>query len=381
MTTSHHDVEYMARALRLAAKGLYTTDPNPRVGCVILDNKGAIVGEGWHHRAGEPHAEINALRQAGPRAKGGCAYVSLEPCSHHGRTPPCSDALIQAGVASVVCAMQDPNPLVAGSGIARLREAGISVRVGVLQSEAEALNIGFVRRMQGGLAYTRLKMAQSLDGRSAMASGESQWITGGAARRDVHGLRARSSAIITGIGSALQDDPQMTARLPDTDITQPRRVLLDSQLRLPVQAKLLSSPGLLIYSGEPGDEQKAQALQQAGAEVRRVPCTNGRLDLQVILQDLTQRLHCNEILVEAGATLAGAMLEQSLVDELWLYMAPSLMGSSARPAFQLALQQMQQKRQWQLLDVRHFGNDLRLRLKPLQNDESEQRLASATINE
>jgi len=370
----------MARALMLARKGLYTTDPNPRVGCVIVNDSGHIVGEGWHYKAGHGHAEVLALQQAGNAARGARAYVTLEPCSHFGRTPPCADALINAGIRSVVCAMQDPNPKVAGSGLERLRQAGVEVIVGLMQAEAESLNIGFVARMRRQRAFVRVKLAQSLDGRSAMASGESQWITSAAARMDVHRLRARSSAIITGIGSVLLDDPRMTARLDQSalEIVQPKRVVLDSRLRLPPAAKILDEPGTIVYCSsdprildEPGYQQKALPLSQRQAEVRRIGnlgnlgnLGNEGLDLSAVIEDLTRRDECNEVLVEAGATLSGAMLQRDLVDELWIYMAPSLMGSSARPAFQLALQRMDEKRQWRYRDTRFFGEDLRIRLLP-----------------
>jgi len=282
------------------------------------------------------------LQQAGERAKGACAYVTLEPCSHYGRTPPCADALIAAGIASVVCAMQDPNPQVSGRGLDALRAAGIAVDLGLMAAQAQALNCGFVSRMQGQGPYVRLKMAQSLDGRNAMASGESQWITGAAARADVHRLRARSSAIITGIGSVLNDNPRMTARVPDGEVKQPLRVILDTQLRLAPDAKILDEAGTIVYC-DAAAEMGALAgpLRQRGAEIRAIAVDDeGRPDLSTLLTDLANRDHCNEILVEAGATVAGAMLRRKLVHELWLYMAPSLMGSSARPAFQLALQFM-----------------------------------------
>jgi len=374
------DAQHMARALSLARKGLYSTDPNPRVGCVIVDRHGEVVGEGWHQRAGQAHAEVLALQQAGSAAQGARAYVTLEPCSHHGRTPPCADALIRAGVASVVCAMQDPNPLVSGQGIQRLRQAGIAVEVGLMQAQAEQLNIGFVSRMRHRRAYVRLKLAQSLDGRSAMESGESQWITSPAARQDVHRLRARSSAIITGIDSVLVDDPRMSVRLDDgpshqrsqLDLLQPKRVVLDSRLRLPPQAKILDQAGTIVYcSGDPqvlddkAFQRNAQTLLERQVEVRRISAdAAGNLDLAAIIDDLSQHDQCNEILVEAGARLSGAMLQQRLVDELWLYLAPCLMGSSARPSFQIALQQMQDKLSWRYRDTRFFGPDLRIRLLP-----------------
>jgi len=370
--SSIEDAEHMARALILAKKGLFTTDPNPRVGCVIVNQNGVVIGEGWHVKAGQPHAEVLALQQAGTAARGARAYVTLEPCSHHGRTPPCADALIQAGVASLVCAMEDPNPRVAGAGINRLRQAGITVDVGLMQGEAERLNIGFVSRMRQHGPWVRLKLAQSVDGRSAMASGESQWITSPQSRLDVHRLRARSSAIITGIGSVLLDDPMMTARLPDSDVVQPKRVVLDSHLRLPASAKIVATAGTIVYcSADPRQlsdsdfEKKSAPLLQRQVEIRRIASKDaGQLDLKAVIDDLGRGDECNEILVEAGATLSGAMLQQGLINELWLYLAPSLMGSSARPAFQLALQRMQDKQSWRYRDVRVIGGDLRLRLTP-----------------
>ena len=277
MTTAA-DIAYMARAMRLAERGLYTTDPNPRVGCVVVNN-GEIVGEGWHCRAGEAHAEVHALRQAGARAVGAEVYVTLEPCSHHGRTPPCADALIAAGVVRVVSAMEDPNPRVAGEGLARLRQAGIRVETGMMQKEAEALNPGFVRRMRHGLPWVRCKLAMSLDGRTALANGNSQWITGDAARRDVHKWRARSSAIMTGIGTVLADDPAMTAR-PEpallaqldcgTEINQPLRVVLDARLRTPTSARILVREGRVrLFAATKADG--AAALEDAGASIDNVP--------------------------------------------------------------------------------------------------------------
>ncbi|NOX92429.1 MAG: bifunctional diaminohydroxyphosphoribosylaminopyrimidine deaminase/5-amino-6-(5-phosphoribosylamino)uracil reductase RibD [Gammaproteobacteria bacterium] len=355
----------MSRALQLAERGLFTTDPNPRVGCVLVKNN-EIVGEGWHQRAGEAHAEINALQAAGRLAKNGAkgatAYITLEPCCHHGRTPPCSDALIAAGVSRVVVAMQDPNPQVAGQGLAQLQKAGIETHSGVLQTQAEALNPGFIKRMRTGRSWVRGKMAMSLDGRTAMASGESQWITGEDARRDVHRLRARSAAIVTGIGTVLADDPSLTVRLDD-DVEQPLRVVLDSRLQMPLTAKMLSLPGRTLVLTVNTDEQKTAALRDAGAEVEVVVSSNGRPDLSAVL-DCLARHEINEVLVEAGPTLCGAFLQAGLFDELVIYMAPLFMGSGARGLLNLPdVEKMSQATKLEIVDMRAVGNDWRLQIK------------------
>lgn len=366
------DHRWMARALQLARAGLYTTDPNPRVGCVLV-REDVLVGEGCHLRAGEPHAEVHALRAAGARARGATAYVTLEPCSHHGRTPPCAEALVEAGVARVVCAMQDPNPLVAGRGLARLRAAGIEVAAGLLEAQARALNPGFISRMERGRPYTRLKLAASLDGRTAMRSGESQWITGPAARADVQRLRARSSAVMTGVDTVLIDRASLTVRAAQLGLApeqaqaaaaqQPLRVVLDSRLRLPVSAPLLSQPGrTLIATAEAASTPAAIALSATGAQVLSLPEAGGRVDLAALLPWLAQHEQCNELLIECGATLAGAVLRAGLVDELVLYLAPTLLGSTARPLFELPLERMAEQYRLQLIDTRQLGDDLRLTL-------------------
>lgn len=356
-----NDHRYMARALQLAERGLFTADPNPRVGCVLVRND-EIVGEGWHQRAGEAHAEINALQTAGEQAKGATAYVTLEPCCHHGRTAPCSDALVAAGVTRIVAAMQDPNPRVAGQGLAQLEEAGIEIRSGVMQAQAEALNPGFIQRMSQGRPYVRGKLAMSLDGRTAMASGESQWITGPAARQDVQRLRARSAAIITGIGTVLADDPSLTARV-DEAVEQPIRVVLDSQLQMPLNAKMLTLPGRTLVLTVSKDAQKADALREAGADVEVLTANNGRVDLNVVMQCLAHR-DVNEVLVEAGATLCGAFLQSGLFDELVVYMAPMFMGSEARGLLCLpGLDKMAQAVKLEIVDVRAVGHDWRLNIK------------------
>jgi diaminohydroxyphosphoribosylaminopyrimidine deaminase/5-amino-6-(5-phosphoribosylamino)uracil reductase len=362
------DHQYMGRALVLARRGLYTTDPNPRVGCVLVRD-GAVVGEGWHVRAGEGHAEVNALRQAGERALGATAYVTLEPCSHHGRTPPCADTLVNAGIARMVCAMVDPNPAVAGRGLERLRSAGVEVHSGLLEAQARALNPGFIKRMEQGRPWVRLKLAMSLDGRTAMATGESQWITGPAARADVQRLRARSSAILTGIDSVLHDDSSLTVRADELGLDpvqaeqivqrQPLRVVLDSQLRLPPTAKLLSQPGRTLVVTLAQDETRAAALRAAGAEVVRRD-DRERIDLAGVIEYLAQAEQCNELLVECGARLAGAFVAAGLVDELVVYMAPKLLGSAARPLLELPLERMAQQVPLELVELRHLGADLRL---------------------
>ncbi|MGD8956093.1 MAG: bifunctional diaminohydroxyphosphoribosylaminopyrimidine deaminase/5-amino-6-(5-phosphoribosylamino)uracil reductase RibD [Chromatiaceae bacterium] len=367
------DYRFMARALRLAERGLYTTDPNPRVGCVLV-NAGRIVGEGWHRRTGEPHAERNALAAAGEAARGATAYVTLEPCAHHGLTPPCVEALIQADISRLVAAMTDPNPLVAGRGIAMLRAAGVDAEVGLLQSDAEALNPGFLKRMRVGRPYVRTKLAMSLDGRTAMASGESQWITGEAARQDVQRLRARSSAVVTGIGTILADDPSMNVRLAVAELhgveqpdylRQPLRVILDSELRTPPTARLLRLPGdTLIVCGEGASGAREQALCAAGAEIARRPQDDGRVQLPDLMQLLAARA-VNEVLIEAGPTLAGHALQARLVDELIVYMAPHLMGQAARGLVALGgIERMADRLQLTFDDVRHVGSDIRIRLRP-----------------
>jgi diaminohydroxyphosphoribosylaminopyrimidine deaminase / 5-amino-6-(5-phosphoribosylamino)uracil reductase len=354
------DHEHMARALRLAQRGLYSTMPNPRVGCVIA-GKNRIVGEGWHEKAGEPHAEIHALRAAGESARGATAYVSLEPCAHHGLTPPCVDALIAAGVARVIAAMQDPNPSVAGEGMSRLTAAGIETAVGLLEDEARELNIGFHSRMLRGRPWVRVKAAASLDGRTALSNGASQWITGEAARQDGHRLRARACAVLSGIGSVLADDPQMTVRGVEVD-RQPLRVIVDSRLRTPPRARILQG-GALVVGALPESDRKT-ALEVAGAEVLLLPGPDGHVDLQFLLRELGRR-GMNELHVEAGRTLNGALLAQGLVDELVLYLAPIFLGNAARGLFDLPeLSSLDEARTWRQHDLRQIGSDLRLILRP-----------------
>lgn len=361
MSTDGH--KHMAHALQLAAQGLYTADPNPRVGCVMVRD-GEVVGTGWHLRAGEPHAEVHALREAGERARGATAYVTLEPCCHHGRTPPCSDALIQSGVARVVAAMEDPNPLVAGQGLAKIRQAGIAVESGLLRQQAEALNPGFIMRMRHGRPYVRCKLAMSVDGRTAMASGESKWITGEAARLDVQRLRARSSAVMTGIGTVLADDPALNVRVDfGQGLRQPLRVVVDPRLSMPETAHMLGLPGRTLILTCADDPDAESRLNQAGAEVLRLPARGDGVDLHAVMRHLAE-LHINEVLLETGATLSGAMLAAGLIDELVLYVAPHIMGSGARGLFNLpGLERMEQRIELDILDIRAVGRDWRITAK------------------
>lgn len=350
------DHRFMARALRLAARGRTTTDPNPRVGCVLV-KAGEIVGEGFHERAGEAHAEVHALRQAGDAARGATAYVTLEPCAHHGRTPPCNQALIDAGVARVVVASLDPNPLVANHGLAAIEAAGIEVASGLLAAEAEAFNPGFLKRMRSGLPYVRVKLAMSVDGRTAMASGESQWITGPQARADVHRLRAQSSAVLTGIGTVLADDPSLTVRDFNEPFRPPVRVVLDPAGQLPAQAKLRDGAAeTWVFTSSVG----AQALDAQGVQVEVVAGDAQTLQLEAVLRRLAE-LEINEVLLEAGATLAAAFVEQGWSDELVIYQAPVLLGQRARPLLALDLDVMVDKLTLKLVEQRRLGEDWRLR--------------------
>jgi diaminohydroxyphosphoribosylaminopyrimidine deaminase/5-amino-6-(5-phosphoribosylamino)uracil reductase len=380
MTFSVIDRKRMARALQLANKGLYTTDPNPRVGCVItngnLNGREEIIGEGWHVRAGEGHAEVNALAQAGENAKGSTAYVTLEPCSHFGRTPPCAVGLIDAGVTKVIAAMVDPNPQVAGRGLEMLRAQGIETSAGLLENEAKALNPGFIKRMETGLPQVRIKMASSLDGRTAMASGESQWITGPDARGDVQKLRAQSSVIVTGIESILLDDSSLTVREAELDLPnaseivkqQPLRVVLDSSLRMPVDAKILKQPGRTLIATCSDDRLKKEKLESGGAQIIVLPSEEGRVPLRALLKWLADEEQCNELLVETGATLAGEFIKQGLVDEIQLYMAMKLLGSDARPVFTLPLSKMSEQVELRQIDSCMLGDDLKLVLQPVYGD-------------
>ncbi|GAB2939533.1 bifunctional diaminohydroxyphosphoribosylaminopyrimidine deaminase/5-amino-6-(5-phosphoribosylamino)uracil reductase RibD [Hafnia psychrotolerans] len=366
----HADEKYMARAFELARLGRFTTMPNPNVGCVIVRD-GEIVGEGYHLRAGEPHAEVHALRMAGDRAQGATAFVTLEPCSHHGRTPPCADALVAAGVTRVVASMQDPNPEVAGRGLYRLRQAGIDVSHGLMHSEAEATNLGFLKRMRTGFPYVQLKMAASLDGRTAMASGESQWITSSAARADVQNFRAQSSAILSSSATVLADNPSLNVRwseldsstqsiYPHENLRQPLRIIIDSQNRVTPQHKLVNQPGDTWLARLQVDAM----IWPESTQQWVVPGRDNRVDLVLMMMMLAKR-QVNSIWVEAGAELAGALLQAGLVDELIIYMAPKLLGDSGRALCMLpGLQSLRDAPEFTFSDVRQVGPDLRLRMKP-----------------
>nr|WP_256663487.1 bifunctional diaminohydroxyphosphoribosylaminopyrimidine deaminase/5-amino-6-(5-phosphoribosylamino)uracil reductase RibD [Pseudomonas sp. C27(2019)] len=363
-----NDQVYMAHALRLAEQGLYSTHPNPRVGCVVVADQ-QVVGEGWHRRAGEPHAEVHALQQAGARAQGATAYVTLEPCSHHGLTPPCAEALVRAGVQRVVVAMQDPNPQVAGRGIEHLRAQGIQVDVldGELAAAARALNCGFVKRMEKGLPFVRLKLAMSLDGRTAMASGESQWITGPAARADVQSLRARSSAIVTGADTVMTDNARLTVRAQELPLSPelrelalsrpPLRIVIDGRLRVPTDLAFFSAGPVLVatYQTPPANTASIEYIQ--------LPETDGYLDLHALLQVLAQR-GINELMVEAGPQLAGAFIQAGLVDELYIYMAGMLLGSTAQPLMQLPIATMSAAVRLQIVEMRAIADDWRIIARP-----------------
>ena len=349
----------MARALRLAERGVYTAHPNPMVGCVLVKN-GEIVGEGWHERAGDAHAEINALRVAGGAARGATAYLTLEPCSHEGKTPPCAPALVEAGISDVVIAMQDPFPAVSGNGKAALEAAGIKVRCGLMEEAAQALNAGFLSRVQRGRPFVRLKVASSLDGAIAMKSGESQWITGREARDDVQRLRARSGAILTGIGTVLADDPALNVRHEALDARgrQPVRAVLDSRLRMPLSAGMLAMPGeTVVYCT---DDARRQPLVEAGARVVRVRRAAGVLDVEKVLADLAGR-EVNDVLVEAGAAVSGHLLSRRLVDELVIYQAPHIMGSETMGMFRTPTwTELSDRRSLDIIDTCQVGPDTRI---------------------
>ncbi|MCI3943543.1 riboflavin biosynthesis protein RibD [Pseudomonas syringae] len=365
------DVHYMARALELARKGLYSTHPNPRVGCVIVRD-GQIVGEGWHARAGEPHAEVHALRQAGELARGATAYVTLEPCSHQGRTPPCADALVEAGLVRVVAAMQDPNPDVSGRGLLRLMNAGIGVQCGVLESEARALNKGFLKRMETGRPYVRVKLAMSLDGRTAMASGESQWITGPEARSAVQRLRAQSSVVLTGADTVLADNARLTVRPEELGLSAeltalasarpPLRVLIDGRLRVPLDAPFFQAGSALVVTCAAASARGR--YQEDGHEMLALADSAGHVDLRKLMSELANR-GVNDVLVEAGPRLAGAFTRLGLVDEFQLFIAGKFLGSSARPLLDLPLAQMSEALELNIVEMRAVGNDWRVIALPV----------------
>ncbi|WP_434675445.1 bifunctional diaminohydroxyphosphoribosylaminopyrimidine deaminase/5-amino-6-(5-phosphoribosylamino)uracil reductase RibD [Pseudomonas sp. D3-10] len=364
------DAHYMARALELARRGHYTTHPNPRVGCVIVRD-GEVVGEGWHIRAGEPHAEVHALRAAGENARGATAYVTLEPCSHHGRTPPCADALVTAGVARVVAAMQDPNPEVAGRGLQRLAQAGIATESGVLEGEARKLNEGFLKRMEHGLPFVRVKLAMSLDGRTAMESGESQWITGPAARSAVQRLRAQASVVLTGADTVLADNARLTVRADELGLDAeqtalamsrpPLRVLVDGRLRVPLDAPFFRAGPALVATCMAVEEQYAN-----GPECMIVAGDDGQVDLRRLLAELAAR-GVNEVLVEAGPRLAGAFARQGLVDEFQIFIAGKFLGSSARPLLDWPLAQMKDAAPLKITEIRAVGDDWRVIAVPVSS--------------
>ena len=368
---SDADGRFIARALELAARGLETATPNPRVGCVLVRD-GRAIGEGWHARTGEKHAERAALASLAAdlpgAARGATAYVTLEPCSHHGRTPPCTDALIEAGVARVVVCTEDPDPRVRGRGIAQLREAGIAVEIGAGAAAARALNAGFFKRMATGRPLVRLKLAASLDGRTALASGESRWITGEAARADVQRLRARSCAVLTGSGTVLADDPRLDVRT-GADARQPLRVVLDTRLRVPPTARTLAPPGRVLVLSASADAARRAALEAAGAEVLTLPAGGAGVDLAAALDELGRR-ELNEIHVEAGATLAGALLAGGLADELVLYSAPVLLGSEGRAMLEIGpIGAMADRLELGLEEVVRIGEDLRIVARPRRRPE------------
>ena len=363
------DRQWMAAALKLAAQGMYSTSPNPRVGCILVKD-GEAIGEGWHQKAGEPHAEVLALRAAGDNARGATAYVTLEPCSHYGRTPPCAEGLVKAGVSRVVAAVCDPNPDVAGRGFQMLREAGIEVVESCLEDQATAINEGFMKRMRTGLPLVRMKLAMSLDGRTAMASGQSQWITGPEARRDVQRLRAQSCAVITGADSVLIDNPSMTVRAEEAGLTipvdlqrQPLRVIVDGEHRVNASANIFAQAGDILIASRTPPTKPVERDADSGNLTYWAGEKSDRTDLSGLLRHLAEQGH-NEILVESGAQLAGAFVRAGLVDELIVYCAPTILGSDARPLLSLPIGDMAAQIRWRWQDVRMVGNDLRLTMRP-----------------
>ena len=354
---SSDDHAYMSQALQLAEKGLYSTSPNPRVGCVIVRD-GKIAGSGWHVQTGQPHAEINALNIAGRAAQGATVYLTLEPCSHYGRTHPCAEALIRAKVAKVIIAMQDPNPLVAGKGASLLKQSGINVLVGLMGEWAKDLNVGFVSRMINNRPWVRMKIAASLDGKTALNNGVSQWITGEAARHDGHRFRARSCAVLTGIGTVLEDDPQLSVRFIETS-RQPLRIIIDSQLKIPTTAKVLRGEGELIFTTT-DNKERISALKEAGARPIILPSEKGKIDLAGLMQILAD-FEINELLVEAGNRLSSAFIREGLVDELIIYLAPHLIGNRAMGMLQLPeLTDLSEKYNLKIKDLRMVGEDIRI---------------------
>ncbi len=373
-TGEFNDQYYMARALRLAERGLWSTDPNPRVGCVIV-REGEIVGEGWHQVAGEPHAEIHALQMAKEKAAGATCYVTLEPCCHQGKTPPCTDAIIKAGINRVVIAMTDPNPLVSNQGVEILSKAGIVVDTGILSSDAEQLNPGFLMRMRHNRPYIRCKLGMSLDGRTAMESGESQWITSSDARYDVQCLRARSSAIMTGAGTILADNPRLTVREDElsscqlqskTAPKQPLRVIIDTHLSTPANARILTDSETTIIFTASNSKSPIPMLEKAGATVIHLANGEREVDLVAACELLASEYEINEMLMETGATLSGAMLRAGLIDEMVIYMAPILMGNKARGLFNLPhIERLNQHISLDIEEIRAVGCDWRITARPI----------------
>ncbi len=355
----HSDEQGIRLALELAAKGMFTTTPNPRVGCIIV-KENRIIGSGYTQPAGHAHGEVQALNDAADRGfdvAGATVYVTLEPCSHHGRTPPCADALIKARVGRVVAAIADPNPLVAGQGLARLEAAGIQVTCGVLEAEAREINIGFLSRMQHGKPWVRLKTAASLDGMTALHNGDSQWITADAARADGHFWRARACAILTGIGTVIEDDPQLNVRAIDTP-RQPQRIVIDSQLQISPHARVLNGGGTWIVAARP-DPAKEKILRELGHEIIVLPNAAGKVDLAALMLELGRR-QINELHVEAGFKLNGSLIREGCVDELLVYLAPSLLGDAQRMFNLPALESLEDKKSLAFHEVKHIGTDLRI---------------------
>ncbi len=361
MIFSRFDHECMSAALKLANKGLFTTDPNPRVGCVIADGR-RIIGQGWHEFAGGPHAEIAALRDTDDSPGGKTAYVTLEPCAHHGRTPPCTEALLEAGIERAVIAMRDPNPRVNGGGVERLQAAGVEVETGLMAQEAESLNAGFVMRMRNGRPWMRIKSAISLDGRTALPGGDSKWISSEDSRRDVQRWRARSSAILTGIGTVLADDPLMNVRL-DAPVIQPLRVIADSRWRTPPESRIVADARTSLVAGDRSVKVRAN-LEESGVECLPLPASGGRIELSMLLKKLAER-EINEVQVEAGSQLCGALLKERLVDEILIYQAPVLLGEGGPGPFALgSLESMADRTHLEVLETIKLGDDLRIRLQP-----------------
>ena len=367
MNWSETDYQYMSRALQLARRGLYTTHPNPRVGCVLVKD-GKIIAEGWHRKTGEPHAEVNALNNAGNNAGGSDCYVTLEPCAHTGKTPPCVDALINAEVRRVIIATVDPNPKVSGKSIEKLKHAGISTETGLLENQSRVLNKGFEMRMRSGRPYIRCKMAMSLDGRTALAGGESKWITGEAARADVQRLRAQSDAILTGVNTIIADNPGLDVRDIDTMNRQPLRIVLDRRLRIPRDAKLLGLPGEAMVFTVYGCPDKERTMKKSGTAVVRIDSSGENDFLVGVMRYLAHEKEINEVLVECGPTLAGNLLQAGLIDELIVYMAPVLLGHEAMALFNLpGIKSMTDKVKLEFSDTRIVGKDIRVTLRPAQS--------------